>query len=137
MSKENVELVQAWVAAINRRALRELLEIAHPDIEYLSYLARLTGDEGRYRGHEGLRRYFGELSEVWEWFQVDVDEYRDLGEHVVNVGRLRAKGKASGLEVEERLAWLHTFTPGTGPGRYLRHEAFPSLDEALEAAGAP
>lgn len=129
-----MEAVQAWVAAINRGDLAQLLELADPHIEYMSYLARLSGDGGAYLGHEGLRRYSRELAEAWEWFEVEVDKYRDLGDKVVTVGRLRAKGKASGLEVEEKLAWLHTFRDGTGPGRYLRHESFPTLADALKAA---
>jgi ketosteroid isomerase-like protein len=135
MSQENVEAVQSWVAAINRRDLPALLELADPAIEYTSYLAGLLGAEGAYRGHEGLRRYFRELSEAWEWFQVDVDDYRDLGDKVLNFGQLRAKGKASGLEVEQELAWLHTFREGTGPGRYVRHESFATRADALKAAG--
>lgn len=134
VSREEVEAVEAWVSAINRRDLRTLMELADPDIEYLSYLAELTGGDGAYHGHDGLRRYLAELAEAWEWFHVEVDEYHDLGDQVVTVGRLRAKGKASGLEIGAQLAWLHTFRRGGGPGRYLRHQSFPTLVEALEAA---
>ena len=55
-----------------------------------------------------------------------------LGEHVLMEGRLQARGRSSGLEVQEEMAWLHTFRNGTGAGRYLR---FPNRTEALEAAG--
>ena len=134
MSEENLRLVQAWVAAINRGDLDALLELAADDIEYRSYLAVVSGREGSYHGHDGLRQYFGELDEVWDSFHVEVDEYRDLGDQVMNAGRLRARGKASGLEVQERLAWLHTFRAGTGPGRYVRHQAFPDVAAALAAA---
>ena len=135
MSRENVEAVQEWVAALNRRDLLRLLELAAPEIEYRSYLASLSGGDGAYRGHDGLRRYLCELAEAWESFEVEVDEYHDLGDKVVNHGRLKARGSTSGLQVEERLAWLHTFKEGTGPGRYLRHEFFANSAEALEAAG--
>ncbi len=135
MSRENVEVVQEWVAAINRGDLAKLLEIADPAIEFRSYLARLSGSDGAYRGHDGLRRYIRDLSEAWESFQVEIDECRDLGEIVLMLGRLRARGRSSGLEVEERLAFVHTFREGTGPGRYLRHQFFATSAEALEAVG--
>lgn len=137
MSQENVEAVRAWVAALNRGDLAALLELADPEIEYRSYLATLSGSDGAYRGHEGLRRYVrGDLDEAWESFNVELDEYCDLGgENVLVVGRLQAKGRFSGLEVEEQLAWLHTFRAGTGPGRYIRVQFFATRDEALAAAG--
>ena len=134
MSQENVEAVREWIAAINRRDLAALLELADPDIEFRSYLSALSGSDGAYRGHDGLKRYLRDLSDAWESFQVAQDECRDLGETVLMVGRLHARGRASGLEVEERLAFLHTFREGTGPGRYVRHQSFATVDEALEAA---
>lgn len=133
MSRENLEAVEAWVAAINRGDLAKLLEIADPAIEFRSYLAKLSGSDGAYRGHDGLRRYIRDLSDAWESFHVEIDEYRDLGETVLMLGRLQARGRSSGLEVEERLAFLHTFREGTGPGRYVRHQFFPSEAQALEA----
>jgi hypothetical protein len=51
------------------------------------------------------------------------------------VGRLRAKGATSGLEVEQELAWLLDFRMGTGPGRFMRVRYFSTPAEALEAVG--
>lgn len=85
--------------------------------------------------NRGLRSYLRDLDDAWEWFRVDAHEYRDLGEIVFQLGRLQAKGRSSGLEVEERFAWLHRFRKGTGPGRYLGVEFFATTDDALEAAG--
>ena len=48
---------------------------------------------------------------------------------------IAAKGKSSGLEIEQPVAWLHTFREGTGPGRYLRLQVFKTRAAALEAAG--
>ena len=135
MSQENVEAVHAWVAAINRRDLAALLELADPALEFRSYLAALSGSDGAYRGHDGLERYLRDLSDAWESFQVEQDECRDLGDVVLMEGRLRAKGRSSGLKIEERLTFLHTFRDGTGPGRYIRHQYFATLGEALEAVG--
>lgn len=128
-------MVHAWIAAINRRDLAALLEIADPAIEFKSYLAALSGRDGAYSGHEGLECYFRDLSDAWASFQVEQDECRDLGDVVLMVGRLKAKGRSSGLEMEERLVFLHAFREGTGPGRYIRHQYFSTIDEALKAAG--
>jgi ketosteroid isomerase-like protein len=135
MSRENVEGAQAWVAALNRGNLNALLAIADPSVEYVSYLASLSGGAGAYRGHEGIRQFFRDLAEAWEWFRVSVDEFRDLGTCVLMVGSLRAKGAASGLEVKQELAWLLDFRHGTGPGRFTRVRYFPTPASALEAVG--
>ena len=134
MSQENVEAVRAWVAAINRGDVKTLLELADPAVEYMPYLASLLGGDA-YHGHEGLRRYVEDLKEAWDWYHVDIDELRDLGERVLMVGRLKGRGITSGLEVEEVTIGLHTFREGAGPGRYLGLRFFVTLSEALEAVG--
>jgi hypothetical protein len=53
----------------------------------------------------------------------------------VALGRLEAKGKASGVEVEAQLAWLGTFRSDAGTGRLLSIQFFTNADEALEVAG--
>jgi len=135
MSQENVDVVRAWVAALNRKDLDALLEIADPDAEYMTYLASLSGGVGTYRGHEGIEQFLRDLADAWEWFRVDVDGYRDLGECVLMEGRIEAKGAASGLAVEKELAWLVDFREGTGPGRFRRVRYFATPTAALEAVG--
>jgi ketosteroid isomerase-like protein len=135
VSRKNVEASQAVVTAINRRDVAGLVELADPAIEYRSYLAGLSEGDRAYHGHEGIRRFFRNLTEAWESFQVDVHEWRDGGDKVVALGRLEAKGKASGVEVEAQLAWLGTFRADTGTGRLLSIQFFTNADEALEAAG--
>jgi ketosteroid isomerase-like protein len=136
MSRENVEVTAGWMAALNRRDLSALLEIADQDVEYASYLASVSGGEGAYRGHDGIRQFLCDLAEAWDWFKVGVDELRDIGEYVLMVGRLQARGRTSGLEVEKDLAWILDFRDGTGPGRFTRVRYFPTVAEALEAVGA-
>jgi ketosteroid isomerase-like protein len=135
MSEENVEAVRQWVAAINDGDSERLVALAAPDVDYLPYLAALSGERGAYRGHVGLRQYVRDLGDAWAWYHVDIYELHDLGRHVLMEGRLQGKGRSSGLEVEEEMAWLHTFHEGSGPGRYARLRFFPSRSEALDAAG--
>jgi ketosteroid isomerase-like protein len=135
MSKENVEAVDAWLAALHRRDLPALLELADSEVVYRSYLASLAGDEEAYRGHEGLGNFLRDLGDAWEWFHVETIETRDLGDTVFQLGSLQARGRSSGLEVSERFAWLHHFREGTGTGRYLGVERFSTAEDALQAVG--
>jgi ketosteroid isomerase-like protein len=135
MSQENVEAVRQWVDAINAGNSDRLVELADPEVDYLPYLAALAGTAGAYRGHEGLRRYVQDLSEAWSEYAVEIHQLEDRGDQVLMEGRLRGKGRRSGLDVDSVMAWLHTFRPGSGEGRYLRLRFFESRAEALEAAG--
>ena len=135
VSQENVETVRKWVAAMNRQDAEALISLADPGVDYMPYLASLSGEAGAYRGHDGLRQYVRDLAEAWRWYHVEIHSLRDLGDDVLMEGRLEATGRSSGLEVKEDMAWLHTFREGTGPGRYGRLRFFPGPAEALEAAG--
>jgi ketosteroid isomerase-like protein len=135
VSRENVEAVREWVAAINRADADALVALADADVDYMPYLASLAGAGGAYRGHAGLRAYVRDLADAWSWYEVEIHELEDLGASVLMQGRLRATGRTSGLEVDAQMAWLHTFREGTGPGRYLRLRFFESAADALAAAG--
>ena len=135
MSKENVQAVRDWVAAINEGDSGRLVELSHPQVDYMPYLAALSGAAGAYRGHQGLRQYVRDLAEAWGSYEVEIYSLEDLGDDVVMEGRLRGKGRTSGINVDAEMAWLHTFRPGTGEGRYLRLRYFANRSDALEAAG--
>jgi ketosteroid isomerase-like protein len=135
MSQENIEAVREWVAGINVGDAARLTELADPSVDSMPYLAALSGAGGAYHGHDGLWQYVRDLSDVWSEYEVEVHELRDLGDHVLMKGRLRGKGRSSGLDVDAEMAWLHTFREGAGPGRYVRLRYFDSEEEALEAAG--
>jgi ketosteroid isomerase-like protein len=135
MSQENVEVVREWVAAINAGDAARLIALADPSVDYMPYLAALSGAAGAYHGHDGLWQYVRDLSDVWSQYEVEIHELQDLGNQVLMKGRLHGKGRSSGLDVDAEMAWLHTFREGTGPGRYTRLRYFDSEAEALEAAG--
>jgi ketosteroid isomerase-like protein len=135
MSQENVEVVREWVAAINAGDASRLTELADPSVDYMPYLAALSGAAGAYHGHDGLWQYVRDLADVWSEYEVEIHELQDLGNQVLMTGRLRGKGRSSGLDVDAEMAWLHTFREGTGPGRYTRMRYFDSEAQALEAAG--
>lgn len=96
-----------------------------------TYLAGVAEGSVAYHGHEGLKRYFQDLSEAWQIFQVDIGEYRDAGDVVVAIGDLKARGRSSGVEVDRPLAWLITIRGG----KATRVQVFLDPTEALKAAG--
>ena len=84
-----------------------------------------------YEGHEGSRRFFAEIDEVWDDFRAEPLEFIDAGENVVVAHMVRGRGKESGVEVELPSTSVYTVHDGlvTAIHMYRDH------GRALEAAG--
>ena len=130
MSREDVETVRRAVEPFNRRDIPTFLELLHPDVEWIPIMAVL---ESRvYRGHDGVRRWLEDLAADWELFEIFPDEFHDLGDRVLTFGRWRARGRASGVELENQpAAWLHEVKDG----KIVRMRTYTDRAEALQAAG--
>ena len=131
MSQVNVEIVRRIFDAFNRRDIAAFLELLDPDVEWVPILAVL---EGRvYRGHEEIREWIKDLAADWEFFEVYYEELRDLGDRVLVSGHWRARGRASGVEVENPGTYLYEIEGG----KVVSMRTFTDRAEALEAAGLP
>jgi ketosteroid isomerase-like protein len=130
MSEENLEIPRRLIDAYNRRDIPVFMALLHPDVEWIPIMAAL---EGRvYRGHDGVRRWLDDLAEDWEYFEPCLEEFHDLGDRVLIFGRWRARGRASGVELENQPAtWLYEIKDG----KAVWMRTFTDRDEALEAAG--
>jgi ketosteroid isomerase-like protein len=86
---------------------------------------------GTYRGHEGLRTLLRLTAEIFDQFRYEIDEFVDLGESILAVGRIRVRGVQSGATGTQSGAWVMQVRDGmiVSYRSYLRRE------EALEAAG--
>jgi ketosteroid isomerase-like protein len=73
----------------------------------------------------------GDLNEGFGEIQIEISEFRDLGDRLVAIGRTRAKGKASGADVETPIGFVAEFRNGKAVS--IRGHLDPT--EALEAAG--
>jgi ketosteroid isomerase-like protein len=129
MSQENVEVVRSLLAAFDRGDYEAALALIDPDVEWAEppYLP----GSGVQRGHEGIRRGWARWLGEWEWFNVEPVEFIDAGDRVMVHGTNRARGRASGVEVTRQFGSVFTVRAG----KVLRHEAFATKAEALEAVG--
>jgi ketosteroid isomerase-like protein len=97
------------VDAYNRRDVDCLFaELATPDFEWYPAGVRALGGGG-YRGREGVERFAVDTSENWEVLQIVAEEFRDLGDQVLLLGRLQGRGKGSGVPVEQPYASILDF----------------------------
>ena len=130
MSQENVEWARQVAEAWNRSDLETadaLLEgRLAPDFEYHPlYLDQV------YRGNEGARQVRADLNETWEDYRSEVEEVVDLGEHVLVLQHITARGVGGGVPIDWRAAMLARFQGE----KVLWLKSFRSKQEALEAVG--
>jgi ketosteroid isomerase-like protein len=129
MSRENVEAYTRAVEAANRRDMDALLADFHPDVEWHSALVGLGAEV--YRGEDGVREMFSDLDENLTSALFEVSEIHDLGDRVLALGRLRARGHDSGVQTESSFNQLVDFKDG----KVIRLRSFLDRKEAVEAAG--
>jgi uncharacterized protein len=127
-----VAFAQAAWEAFNRRDFDALLDFVHPEIEWIPAQGPGGMEGSVYRGAEAFERWAREeLDELWSGFHAEDLEIRDLGERVLTLGRVRGRGRASGVEVDAEFAQLWELKDG----RIARMEAFFTHADALAAAG--
>ena len=129
MSQENVELVRRAFEAWNRQDPEAVRESFSPDLEIDASDRVLNPDV--YQGVEGFMRMRREIGQVWDEFRVEVEDLFEAGEDVVVFARALGRGRASGVEVDFRSAWLMTLLDG----RVTRARLYRDRAQALEAAG--
>jgi ketosteroid isomerase-like protein len=130
MSEQNVEIVQLAFEAIRRRDIEALLELYDADIEFLPLTGTLV-ESGGYAGHAGVRDYLDEVAHVWEEMRPYAHTTQPVGDHVVVTGGCVVRGIGSGVESDDRMAWVITLRDG----KIIRHHGYRTAEEALKAVG--
>lgn len=135
MSEENVQLVRTLFSAAAQGDTATVFSIYDEDVEFditRSPLPRLVGGTAVWRGHEGLRAFFQERSEQVDEIEDVCDELIDAGDQVVSLVTTRARGRASGVEVDSpQYAAVWTVRDG----KVIRVVWLATREEALDAAG--
>jgi ketosteroid isomerase-like protein len=132
MSQENVEAFKRAIDAFNRRDVKAFLEEIDPDVVmHLSLPAMFGGESTIYRGHDEYRAFYGDLTEAFAEFRIEISEIWDVGERTVAIGQLRGRGRVSAAEVESPIGYVVEFKNG----KTIRVDDFFDPQEALEAAG--
>ena len=96
-------------------------------------LSAVFMDMSVYRGRDSMRRQLDALWETWEGVRMDPLAVFDVGggRFVVDL-RWWGKGKRSGVEVDQRAAFLYTLR--AGDNKIVRGQLFPSVEAAMEFA---
>ena len=130
MSQENVEIMRRAYAVLAEEGVEAVLAFADPDCESTTPPS-LASEPDTYRGHEGVRRWFGSFGDAMEGVYLEGLEFTAVGDSVLVDTKLHARGRMTGIEAEQRAFVVYTLREGL----VTRIEAFPEHAQALEAAG--
>ena len=123
------EVVDQIAAAFNAGDPAALIAICDSDVEIDSRIARAGGRP--FQGHDGVREWFEEIGETFDYFVVEIDELREAGDLALVLGRARWRGHGSGVETDEPLVW----TAESDGGRLKRLAVYESEERAFAAFG--
>src|SRR5271163_3646846 len=88
-------------------------------------------DGSGYRGREGAERFAADTSENWAELQIIAEEFRDLGDRVLVLGRMKGRGKGSGVPVDQPFVTILDFRDY----RVWRSRVYLDHAEGLRVAG--
>jgi ketosteroid isomerase-like protein len=132
MSQQNMRTFERGALAFNRGDIDAILESFHPEVEWHAVFQVMFGGAATVcRGREDVRAYVQELSEGLTQMRLQLDEFRDLGERLIVIGRLEGRGRASGAVIDAPIVFVADYKEGL----IFRMAEYLDPEKAFEAAG--
>jgi ketosteroid isomerase-like protein len=131
MSEENVEVVREALAAWNDRDLERWLACWDSRGTWVPELHGAAQRIDAYRGHDGLRSYWGDEDAASRRYPVKVQTVRHEGAEVVAIAVARPQARNSRSGTTRRMA----FRFRVRRGKIIRGERYLHVSDALVAAG--
>ena len=132
LSQENVEAFKRFMDGFNRRNVEAMLEEVDAGVEWRPAApVALGGGATVYRGHAGIPDGIRDLHDSFAELQIEISEIQEVGDGVVGIGRIRTRGKGSGVESWSPFGAVMEFNHG----KATQIRSYLDPREALEAAG--
>jgi len=130
MSHENVEIAKKVVDAFNRRDVEGFVALAASDFEWFPAMAGAVEGSG-YRGRDGIAKYLVDIGDAWEEYRVLAEEFRDLDDRVLMLGRIEGRGRGSRAWIDSPTGTIFELVND----KMSRLRTYLDQGEALRAAG--
>jgi ketosteroid isomerase-like protein len=130
MSEENVDRLRAGLDRFNRTGEIDVSFLA-PDFE-MHQASSILDSAGVFHGPNALRDSLRELEESFDNLSYQAERFIEApGGQVVVFIHSRGRGRGSGMEVDNHIAWVWTFRGNQA----VRLAVYEEQAQALEAAG--
>jgi ketosteroid isomerase-like protein len=130
MSQADIEAAKRAIDAFNRRDVEGFFALATADFEWFPAMAGTVESSG-YRGRDGIDKYLADIDDTWEEYRVHADEFRDLDDRVVMLGRIEGRGRGSRAWIDSPTGTIFEFLNG----KMSSVRTYLNPDEALRAGG--
>jgi ketosteroid isomerase-like protein len=127
VSQADIDAVRESHEAFRRRDLDEFLRYIDPEVEFRSLVLEV---EGEYRGHDGIRSWWDNVTAVFPDWQPRVEDAREIGDRVVLRVRAEGAGTGSGIGLDRDI-WQ---VVEVRDGRLRWWSFYRTEQEALQAA---
>ena len=125
MATANVDALRRGYEALNGGDLSLVHALLHPDIEWQE---DGSGPEaGVHRGRDTFESFLRSWLESFDHFRIEPEQVIEDDDRLIALVHQSGTGRASGVEVEARIA--HVWT--VADGRAGRWQSYPSREEAL------
>ena len=126
MPSEDIEIVRRAHEALNTGDMGALVALC--DEGFRLDMSDRVFNPVVYEGHDGIRRFYSEVRDVWESYVWEPEQLIEAGPDVVALLRSTGRGRGSGVEVERDTAMV--WRVRTGRATAVRF--FRDRDEALK-----
>jgi ketosteroid isomerase-like protein len=130
--QENIRVAKLFYEAAGRGDMSHAREALDPNVEWIEPNIAGLWFSGTHRGADAVwKEVFAPTPEKIEKFRVKMRKFYAVGDHVIVIGHIHGKGKATGKELDAATAHVWTFRNG----KAVRFEAFHDTESWLEALG--
>jgi ketosteroid isomerase-like protein len=128
MRGENVGIVRRAHEALNAGDIDALVALC--DEGFRLDMSDRIFNPAVYEGHDGIRRFYSEVRDVWESYVWEPEELIEAGAAVVALVRSTGRGRGSGVEVDRQTAMVWSVREGQA----IALRFFRDRGEALKGA---
>jgi ketosteroid isomerase-like protein len=108
--RDTIKTVRGVFQAFATRDLEQALAFIHPQVRLWVVTAAVAREGRPYVGHDGIRQYFKDVDRVWEAIELLPLEFEVVGDAIVVLGEVRARGPAG--ELRQPAVWTWRFRDG-------------------------
>lgn len=99
MLQQNVEAFIRFIDGFNRQDTEAMVGEVDAGVEWRPAASvALGGEATRYRGHAGIPDGLRDLHDSFAELEIEMSEVAQIGDRVLGTGRIRTRGKESGVE---------------------------------------